>query len=101
MTILRATSGILLLLASCARDGTASQRDLLDSLSLDNGARWQADEHTRRSIAEMIESTRRVEAQRDPATTAVLGRELQEQLEGLIAGCTMEGPAHEALHVYH
>ena len=48
----------------------------------------------------MLAAARRVEAQRDQATTAALAEELQKQLDSLIAGCTMQGPAHDALHVY-
>src|SRR5690606_16676240 len=91
-----------LLLAACSggEPTSTAPADPLSAMTLDAGSRWQADEHTRRSVAAMAAAARRVEAQRDPATTAALAEELQQQLEGLFAGCTMQGPAHDALHVY-
>ena len=35
-----------------------------------------------------------------PAGTAPLGKQLQDLGNTLIAGCTMKGPEHEALHTY-
>lgn len=68
-------------------------------LALDGAARWKMDEHTRSVMAE----TRAALAGAEPATVAdavALGGTLQGQLDRLIQGCTMEGPAHDELHVF-
>jgi len=72
--------------------------DPLAAVPLDHGARWRADEHTRRTFAAMLEEVQRAET--EGIATAVLAERLQGHLNALFAGCTMEGPAHEALHSY-
>lgn len=68
-------------------------------LQLDHGRKWTADESTRRSAAGMIEAV-----SRDPEPSRgayqALGAELARRNRELIEGCTMQGPAHENLHVF-
>jgi hypothetical protein len=68
--------------------------DPLATLKLDAGKKWRTDDHTRRHIALMATEVRR------PTSDGSIGIRLREQLSALTAGCTMQGPAHDALHVY-
>ena len=68
-------------------------------LSLNDGARWKMDEHTRGVFAE----TRTTLAGTAPASldeAHALGETLDTQLNRLISGCTMDGAAHDELHVF-
>lgn len=68
-------------------------------LALDDGKKWQVDDHTRRSAAAMIERVHGT----PPFTTVddarAMHAALDAELKQLIAGCTMEGAAHDQLHV--
>jgi hypothetical protein len=71
----------------------------LSGLSLDNGKPWMMDEHTRKVSREM--KTTFFEADHSKLKTLnTLGKKLDTQLQELIAGCTMTGPAHDQLHVF-
>ncbi|MBX3464592.1 MAG: hypothetical protein KF830_15595 [Planctomycetes bacterium] len=74
--------------------------DLLAGVSRNQGRRWTTDEHTRSSIAAMLAAVRASGDDPGGATTAALGQRLRELANGLIAGCRMSGPEHDALHDY-
>ena len=63
-------------------------------LSLDGGAKWQMDSHTRGMFETM---SQRIDTGGDPKQ---LGSKLKEDVHKLIQGCTMTGAAHEQLHVF-
>ena len=112
--------GILLaasLLVSCGDEGAESHPpdvdshsshsasdspdDGIDGLALNNGARWKMDDHTRSVFAKMAGSFlatdhRALEAE----DLKKAGAALQVDLNELIQGCTMQGEAHNQLHVY-
>ena len=104
------SAGCLLLLPGCGEDshGPAPPRHESDhdlhatglTLELDNGHKWQVDEHTRRSAAEMaglIGDAAPVNSVDDARTLATA---FDEELQNLIQGCTMKGPAHDQLHLF-
>ncbi len=69
-------------------------------LTLDGGKKWQVDDSTRASaarLAGLLEDA-------DPALTLdgarALGQALDEELDVLVKGCKMTGPAHDQLHVF-
>ncbi len=67
---------------------------------LNEGKKWQMDEHTRNAIknlANVLKSNEQIESIEDHK---LLGEKLDEELVLLIRGCTMEGPAHDQLHVF-
>lgn len=71
--------------------------DHTGALSLNNGEKWIADEHTHTLVGQMKSEL----ADFDKATEKdykVLSDSLTNQLNVLIVGCTMEGPAHDELH---
>ena len=72
-----------------------------DGLVLNDGKKWQMDDHTRASFAKMAESFKDVDVEALGADGLKLaGVGLREDLDGLIQGCTMTGPDHDQLHVY-
>jgi hypothetical protein len=79
---------------------TGQPADPLAFLSKNDGQPWSADEHTRTTIAAMAAAVRDATPDPSPARTAELGKQLQELRDRLFAGCTMTGPAHDALHGY-
>lgn len=72
-------------------------------LSLDAGRKWEADRHTADSVAAMRSAVRTAPANTAQASIDDLhaaGRQLREQLQALIRGCTMTGKAHDQLHAW-
>ncbi|MDX2473624.1 MAG: hypothetical protein QNL91_07920 [Candidatus Krumholzibacteria bacterium] len=78
---------------------TAATED--DGLVLNDGAKWQMDDHTRASFVQMAASFEKVDAAAlGTAGLKLAGDGLKKDLEGLIQGCTMTGADHDQLHVY-
>ena len=70
-------------------------------MTLNNGEKWQLDEHTRSSLISMNDSVTFENI--NTAATAnlkTLGTNLQAQLNDLIQGCTMVGGDHDQLHTF-
>ena len=65
-----------------------------DKLSLDHGAKWKMDSHTRAMFASMSE---RIQADGD---LKEVGAGINEDLHKLIQGCSMTGAAHDQLHLF-
>lgn len=66
-------------------------------LSLNNGEKWIADDHTHSLVTEMKSELSDFD-QSTEKDYKVLSDSLTHQLNVLIAGCTMKGPAHDELH---
>lgn len=60
---------------------------------LNAGKKWQMDEHTRNSIARMKQLV-------EDNKAGTLGKSLAGEFHDLMKGCTMQGKAHEQLHVF-
>ena len=71
-------------------------------LSLNNGQKWQTDESTRKHAAKLNNMINDFEKQADKSLSAhhSLADKTQEELQQLINDCTMEGPDHDALHLW-
>lgn len=82
---------------SHAGHAAASEHDL----ALNGTQKWPMDEHTRSVFKTM---SRRLEGKDLAAANAVglqaTGEALQQDIKDLIAGCTMQGAAHDELHKY-
>ncbi len=79
----------------------AVSSDPLDRIVLDRGKRWQMDEHTRTMFVRMSDAFLGLDiASLDEDRLRQAGSELQGHLDALVRGCTMQGPAHDQLHVY-
>jgi uncharacterized protein YukE len=69
------------------------------SLKLNDGQKWPADKHTDDSVQVMESTLKKFQAE-SGLKYQNLGKELEEQLKKLIAGCTMKGEAHTQLHLF-
>ncbi len=70
-------------------------------MMLNNGKKWQMDEHTRSILAAMKTDITSLDI--SSSTTEelqTLGGELTLQLESLIQGCTMVDAEHDQLHIF-
>lgn len=94
-------ASVVLLSTACSDDAAKTSADppagepetSATSLSLDAGKRWQTDEHTRASVA-------RLKALMKTEAPETLGSALAGEINALFAGCTMQGAAHDQLHIY-
>lgn len=75
--------------------------DGLDQLRLDSGRKWKADDHTRLSFAKMAGYFLNLDlASQGEEELKKAGSELQLGINELVTGCTMNGDAHDQLHVF-
>lgn len=88
------------LLAACGAEEVADEPVAIASLTLNEGAKWQMDGHTRGSFARMQDWYAAAGKPETLAAYQKLGRTLTEELQVLIGGCTMVGPDHDQLHVF-
>lgn len=69
-------------------------------LALDDGKKWQVDESTRESatrLAALVDGAQTLGTVED---ARALGQALDQELDTLVKGCKMTGPAHDQLHVF-
>ena len=75
--------------------------DGIDGMSLNNGEKWEMDNHTRQSFAQMAELFLNIDiASLNNGELKSQGITLQKNLDNLITGCTMEGEPHDQLHIF-
>ncbi len=73
----------------------------IEGMVLNNGVKWQMDEHTRASFTKMAGSFLKADhISLEGDGLKQVGADLQVDLDGLIQGCTMTGEAHNQLHLY-
>ena len=102
--------GILFYLSSCGHNADdhghakpESAHENSDShlqLTLDNGKKWQVDEHTRLSSQRIHTLVHDAGSIGTVENARALGVHLKKELDTLVQGCTMTGPAHDQLHVF-
>lgn len=91
---------MLVLLGSCqkktASPDSKSQEPVIEDaallLSLNDGEKWQVDDHTRQSIKRLT-----ILVEQTPPEE--LGQAMAGEINLLFKGCTMTGPAHDQLHL--
>lgn len=67
---------------------------------LNDGKKWQMDQHTRNAIQNLDSLLTFNEPIKSIEGSKLFAEKLDEELILLIRGCTMEGPAHDQLHVF-
>lgn len=90
--------GFGLLLAGCPdshNHGSPTQGEL----RLDDGRKWQSDDHTRASISRIRSAVTSADTGTVEGARA-LGASVKKELDVLIRGCTMTGEAHNQLHLF-
>ncbi|MCP4770846.1 MAG: hypothetical protein GY879_05510 [Planctomycetes bacterium] len=84
---------------SFAHSSQADSLAELHGLTLNQGARWQLDEHLRTTFVKMEASFSSSNlADLSQPELKEIGGELQQGIQELIQGCTMVGEAHDQLH---
>jgi len=68
-------------------------------MTLNDGQKWPLDDHTRAMFQKMNQASAGADASSVTGMNA-LGVEIRKQVDALIVGCRMEGPAHEQLHAF-
>jgi len=82
-----------------AEDHSHQMADSFAGMKLNEDQKWMMDEHTRSSFKKMVASFKAS----DHSTVAGLqniGGELRGQVNELLKGCTMDGAAHNQLHIF-
>ena len=80
---------------------STAAEDGLDGLELNDGHKWQMDDHTRSVFAKMAASFLSADHRSlEGEGLKKAGSDLQADINELIRGCTMTGAAHDQLHVY-
>lgn len=69
------------------------------TLTSNDGAKWQVDDHTRASMKRLGARLEAGPVDETPAGYRALANDLIAELQTLVQGCTMKGPAHDQLHV--
>lgn len=73
-----------------------------DTIPLNEGKKWTADEATNRNVKELIAITEKFKTIENPNEPDYksLNAELARGLNKMIQQCTMKGPDHDALHIW-
>lgn len=84
-----------------ATDGDAVPHDHSgeSGLVMNNGEKWEADEHTNKSVAKMHEMVEQFKMQKEKNYTELVAN-LKAETQNLVKGCTMDGAAHDQLHIW-
>ena len=69
-------------------------------LTLDDGKKWQVDESTRESATRLVALVDGAQTLGTVEAARALGQALDQELDTLVKGCKMTGPAHDQLHVF-
>jgi len=79
--------------------GNHGSEAAISGLKLNNGVRWEMDGHTRTMSSKMEKTFFNADHSTQSSLNA-MGVQLEAQLDVLIAGCTMDGEAHNQLHMF-
>jgi hypothetical protein len=83
-----------------ATDGDVTHSNVSEGgLVLNASDKWEADEHTNNSVAKMHEMVEQVKMQKEPDYDG-LAAKLKLEVQNLVKGCTMNGDAHDQLHIW-
>ncbi len=78
-----------------------NHEDGLGKLHLNHGNKWEMDEHTRVNLAQMSAYFLNMDITSLSKPELIeAGEYLQNGINELVTGCTMEGEAHDQLHVF-
>ena len=99
---------MLVALVSCTSKQAAEQvesktvndnKHTVTTVPLNNGAKWKADEATRKSVSAMMQIVTDT-TYADPAKRQQLYTNLQAKIDKLVQECRMKGAEHDALRVW-
>lgn len=67
------------------------------ALQLNNGSKWKADEATRKNVAALVTV---INDTGNMKNKSVMVKNVQAGVDSLVQQCRMQGPDHDALHVW-
>jgi len=82
-----------------AEDDHAKPLGADGELVLNKTEKWQADEHTNKSVAKMHEMVEEFKMQKEKNYDELVAK-LKAEIQELVKGCTMDGDAHDQLHIW-
>ncbi len=84
-----------------ADDGHESAKPLGadGELVLNGSDKWEADEHTNKSVANMHEMVEKFKMQKEKDYSALV-EDLKNEVRSLVSGCKMQGAEHDQLHIW-
>ncbi len=82
------------------KENSHTAEETATALTLDNGAKWQADSSTNHHVTDLRTIANMFKVQPNPSLKEyqILGNDLGNSLNEMIQDCKMTGPDHEALH---
>ncbi len=106
--IISSTLVLLVVLFSCDNHHEKSnkgedehhEKHAITELKLNDGKKWPMDDHTRQSIQDINSLLAEKEQPGTIADFQNLGTTLDAVIKSLIKGCTMQGAAHDQLHLF-
>lgn len=69
------------------------------SLTLNNGVKWKADEATQRNVAVLVKAVNDTGVV-SKENKVQLAKQIQTGVDSLVKQCRMQGPDHDALHLW-
>ena len=99
---------LLAVMASCTSQQSAKEQEdnkandnekSIVTIPLNNGAKWKADEATKKNVAGMVQLVNDSSFQ-DSSKRKQLSASIQSQIDTLVRQCSMKGAEHNALHVW-
>jgi hypothetical protein len=75
------------------------QETTITAVPLNNGSKWKADEVTKKNVAELLQVVNN-SSYADEKKRSQLYATMQTKIDTLVKQCKMQGPEHEALHVW-
>jgi ABC-type Zn2+ transport system substrate-binding protein/surface adhesin len=82
-----------------AHDDHAKPLGADGEMVLNNGEKWQADEHTNNSAEKMHKLVVDFKMQKEKKYDELVTK-LKAEIQELVKGCTMDGAAHDQLHIW-
>lgn len=83
------------------KTATTTQPAETKTLTLNNGAKWNADESTHANIMNLQSFVQKYAGKHQTMQEhKVVGDQLQQSLDNLVKQCTMKGADHDALHAW-
>jgi hypothetical protein len=80
------------------KEDAHQHKDGVVSLQLNNGSKWKTDEATKKNVVSIKQLVNDSNYYKKEAESFTL--ELQAGIDTLVQQCRMEGPDHEALHLW-
>ena len=99
-TLFLIISLMMIFFTGCSEQQENRAEKAAEKFILNDGQKWQMDEHTRSAIKTIDSLLTADIAFESIDAYKLFAEKLDTELVALIRGCTMEGPAHDQLHIF-